>query len=740
MPCDGNVHPMQKGHGSRWCGTLLIMLALVGPGAGAQAGSAALRGIVVTAEGKAVESANVFVLETLDGVVTNADGRFKLGSADSVVTLVARRLGFTPLTFKVPNPRPDSIVLTLVRASPVLSPITILAGRYTANEERTATLTPLEVVTTPGTTANVNRALQTLPGIQQVDEGTGLFVRGGDSHETKVFLNEVAMLNPLDIQSPNGTFMGSVDPFLLDGIVFSSGGFGARFGNALSAAVNLRTQGRPAKRALSASLGLAGVSVSIAEPAFRRVGLRGATNLFDLRPLIAVNGSSQKYDPVPRGSDLSASVIASSKEAGELTLFGIRKTDRLGVAFDDPSYSGTFGLSSNSDLIAATWRAEFGSLATTLATSAGTFDKDELYGTFELSTRLLQKQAFGQADWVVSDRLTLRSGIEAEKVRAEFEGSVPNTATDVAPGSRIRKLGSDITGIRTGVFAESDARIGQRLRVVAGARSDASDLTDERTVDPRVSIALRTLKSATLTGAWGVYHEIPDALLFDPVLGDTTLRAMRAEHSIVGMQAGDNARMVRVELYHKRYSNLTRQTQDYTTATNGTGSARGVDFFAKGNAWFDTRARLTYSYVHSRRTDANSGLMADAPFDVPHTVTLVLQKSISNWQAGAAYRYSSGRPFTPVTGASFDDMERRWIPAYGAPYSERLPTLTRLDLSLSNLRQIAPGWTAILYASVNNALGRHNVYNYTYSPDYTERRQVASLFDRSLYVGATILH
>lgn len=720
--------------------TLLLGLSLLTHRAGAQGTTAPIRGIVLGSGGSPIEGANVFILETLEGVLTGADGRFHLTSSASAATLVARRLGFVPFTFKIPELRPDSIVITLERAAPLLAPMTILAGRYAANEERTATLTPLEVVTTPGTAANVNRALQTLPGIQQVDEGTGLFVHGGDSYETKVFLNEASMLNPLDIQSPNGTFMGSVDPFLLDGIVFSSGGFGARFGNALSAAVNLRTQGRPPKRALSASAGLAGLSLSIAEPVSKRVGLRTAANLFDLRPLIAVNGSSQEYDPAPRGHDLSASMIVSSAKAGELTLFGIRKTNRLGVGVDDPSYSGTFALSSTSDLLAATWRAEFGRVFTTLTASGGTVDKDEQYGTFKLSTRLRQQQLFTQVEWVARERVTLRSGAEVERVRAEFEGSVPNSATDVAPGSRIRKLGSDALGLRSGFFAESDMRIGERLRLVTGARTDASDLTHERTVDPRISAAIRTLGSATLTGAWGVYHEIPDALLFDPVLGDTTLGSMRAVHSIVGLQAGDNSEMVRVELYNKRYSNLTRQTRDYTVATNGEGSARGADLFVKGTAPLGIRARLTYSYVRSRRSDPNSGTMANAPFDVPHTVTLVLQKSIANWQAGAAYRYSSGRPFTPVTGASYSSNEQRWIPSYGDPLSERLPTLVRLDLSLSNLRQIAPGWTAVLYASVNNALGRHNVYSYTYSLDYTERRPVASLFDRSLYVGATILH
>ena len=99
----------------------------------------------------------------------------------------------------------------------------------TPGDERGATLTSLEVVTTPGATANVNRAIQTLPGAQAVDEGTALFVRGGDYTETKVLLDGAPILNSTQLRTPTGTFTGTVDPFLLDGIFFSSGGFSARY-------------------------------------------------------------------------------------------------------------------------------------------------------------------------------------------------------------------------------------------------------------------------------------------------------------------------------------------------------------------------------------------------------------------------------------------------------------------------------------------------------------------------------
>ncbi len=139
--------------------------------------------------------------------------------------------------------------------------------------ERGATLTALEVVSTPGATADIARAMQTLPGVQNVDEGTGLFVRGGDVSETKVLLNNVVMLSPYNYETPTGNYTVTVNPFLLDGIFFSSGGFGARYGNILSGVADLRTAGRPVQSSETAVAGLASVS-SRRRPRARRTASR----------------------------------------------------------------------------------------------------------------------------------------------------------------------------------------------------------------------------------------------------------------------------------------------------------------------------------------------------------------------------------------------------------------------------------------------------------------------------------
>src|SRR5262245_11208383 len=114
-----------------------------------------IRGVVRTAEGIPVVSANVFVLETLDGALSSEDGRFAVTTTQpGSLTLIVKRLGFESLQRVITVAElSDSLVIILKPGHVALAPITVQAGSYTAGEERGASLTPLEVVTTPGATA-----------------------------------------------------------------------------------------------------------------------------------------------------------------------------------------------------------------------------------------------------------------------------------------------------------------------------------------------------------------------------------------------------------------------------------------------------------------------------------------------------------------------------------------------------------------------------------------------------------
>lgn len=65
----------------------------------------------------------------------------------------------------------------------------VTASAFTAANEKGMTLTAMDVVRTPVAAADLFWAIKIFPGVQQLEEGTGLFVRGGDVSETVVLLD-----------------------------------------------------------------------------------------------------------------------------------------------------------------------------------------------------------------------------------------------------------------------------------------------------------------------------------------------------------------------------------------------------------------------------------------------------------------------------------------------------------------------------------------------------------------------
>jgi len=237
-----------------------------------------------------------------------------------------------------------------------------------------------------------------------------------------------------------------------------------------------------------------------------------------------------------------------------------------------------------------------------------------------------------------------------------------------------------------------------------------------------------------------VYHQVPDPLYFaDSLANGIQLGSMRARQRILGAQIGGGSEILRVEAYDKHYDDLAQRTRDYDVVSGGTGHARGVDVFAKGNAALGVTGRVSYSFVSSRRTDPDAGIVTRAPFDITHTMTAVADRSLfGGLRASLAYRFATGRPFTPVVGSTYDNQQQVYVPTYGAAMSDRLLPFQRLDFSTSYFRQINAGLQSVFYVSLMNLLDRTNAQRYRYNADYSRRYVVSSLFERSVYFGATL--
>src|SRR5690606_23454916 len=124
-----------------------------------------------------------------------------------------------------------------------LDAVVISAGTFSAGDNSKITaLKPLDIVTTAGSAGNIIAALQTLPGTQTVGEDGRLFVRGGEADETQTFVDGIRVAQPYGASTNELPTRGRFSPFLFSGISFSTGGYSAEYGEALSSVLLLNTQ------------------------------------------------------------------------------------------------------------------------------------------------------------------------------------------------------------------------------------------------------------------------------------------------------------------------------------------------------------------------------------------------------------------------------------------------------------------------------------------------------------------
>src|SRR5215471_19030381 len=222
-----------------------------------------LRGTVRDQTALPVARALVYVDGTQLATETDKEGRFELTLAPARAgILIVYREGFeaASVVFDPDDPVPAGALRIVLKPAPLSEIVTVFAPRTPAPPPSTYTMRPLEVVRTPGSAADLMRALQTLPGVAQIDEGAGLYVRGGDSSEVLVLLDDAVVVHPYRAETPGGGLFGSVEPFLLEGASFATGGFSAKYGNALSAVLDMHGLGRPDTTQMNVTVGLAGAS------------------------------------------------------------------------------------------------------------------------------------------------------------------------------------------------------------------------------------------------------------------------------------------------------------------------------------------------------------------------------------------------------------------------------------------------------------------------------------------------
>jgi len=714
-------------------------------------GKAFIQGQIVDETERPMAFVNVQIIDTTDGAITGRDGRFAFSTHHlGQRGLSASYIGFEPARQSLNLAAGDTATVRLVlrRILIELGETVVTVSTYTTGEDEAVTLAPLDVVTTAGASADIFRAFKTFPGVATVDDGAGLFVRGGDVSETVILLDQATVVHPYRYESPTGGVFGTISPFMVQGTAFSTGGFSARYGNALSAVLAMESLGIPKQRNYTLGLGLGAGSVGLNMPLVPdELGLRFTGNLSFTDLLFRVNNYRDEFVTAPRGYDGNLSLIYQYSPTGRLKLFNFNTADRLAVQVAEPSFDGLYSNRTDTYLHNLQWTEALADWSVQTSVSLNRHNAQQELGNLDLSPRDWTFKARADIERLLSDARVVRFGAESEHRANRLLGRSPQRDI-LDPEAAVFEFDVAYSTRRTGAYVETDLKLMRRIVSQVGVRADHHNLSGRFVVDPRLSVQYLLSKQTNVRLAWGIYHQFAAPFAYNPTSGNPKLEAQRAQHWIGGFHHQRDPFTARLELYYKPYRNLVvEHPAPVHLANTGKGRAAGADLFLKYGAYLSTpfNGWIAYSLLRSRRVQVRyNGVEiqhqeAPAPFDITHNLTLVAKAQLVNaLSGGLTFRYATGRPITPIVDAVPAADKSYYLPVEGPVGSQRLPPFQQLDGQLSYVLFFSGGHQAVFYLAVNNLLNRTNVLDYDYSIDYTQRQPRTSFFRRSIYFGTTV--
>ena len=717
--------------------TLCLLISLIGFGSLPLQAQSTLSGRVTDQKGHALPGANVFLRGTYDGANTDSTGAFRFAtSRKDTATFVVSYVGYEPFSQQLTPGKTGPLSVKLTEMTNELNTVVIAAGSFEASDEKRMTmLKPMDIVTTAGAGADITAVMNLLPGTQRVGEQTGLFVRGGSGEEANVVIDGMIVQNPYFSTMPNIQSRGRFQPFMFKGTSFSTGGYSAQYGQALSSVLLLNTTDKGSNNGLGLSLNLASAGVSY-DVASEKSSLSATGYYGNLKPLFALVPQNVDWTHVPEFSGSSLTYRLKPTKTGLLKFYGMYSDSKLGMNFRNPSSDD--GLTSmqqhnqnffTTSTYTDSWHEGRLLLYSGLSYSYDTDATSFSGANFGRSSERMQGRAV--LTRLLPNNNSLLFGTEISRVNLQ---------------NMVQGTGYKLHDNYGAMFLESQTYVGRKLAIQAGLRAEYSSVINRVNLAPRVSMAYKTGPYSQVSLAYGQFYQTPN---YRYLYLNTNLNYERADHLILNYQVIKDKRTFRVETYYKNYAQLIREfikNPDGSAApydanpyrfpigqTNNTGNgyAQGFDVF-----WRDQKTIkgldywLTYSFVDTKRLFQQYSVAAMPTFISTHNVSVVTKRYFEkiSTNIGVTYTISSGRPYYNPNRAETTE----------GFLTDRTPTVNNLSFSASHITKLGKN-LVVLYASVDNILNTRNVFTYQYTPDHKTRYTVGPPSYRNFFIGGMIM-
>jgi outer membrane cobalamin receptor len=693
--------------------TLICLLLLLI--ASATFAQTTISGKIIDAKNQPIANANVFIDGTYDGANSNAAGEFTIvATVAGNQTLVINALLYEPkkVAIVVDNYQYQTIVLKSNTTE--LNEVVITAGTLESGTiSRVSVLKPLDILTTAGNPGDIVSALQTLPGTQIVGESGRLFVRGGEANETQTFIDGLRVAQPFLQTANNVPTRSTFSPLLFKGTSFSTGGYSAEYGEALSSVLVMNTIDEPDIEKTDLGLMTLGTSLGNTKK-WKNNSISFNASYINLKPYQSLLPDNIKWIK-PYESIGGESVFRHRFNRGMLKFYTSYTAANFDLKQDDINYPDQFHIeNTNNNLYSNfSYKGGFGDNWNVFAGAsyANSFNKG-LFDIYDFTNIENASNIKLKLSKPISDMVKTSFGVDY------LYTNFSETFINISNGYNSSILA---------VFSETDLLFSKKLVAKAGFRFSKNYSLDENSISPRLALAYKIAKNKQFSMAYGIFEQAPKQ---NHLKYANYLQSEKAQHYILSYEYNKDKQLFKVEAYYKSYDNLVKYdtrmplyNSNYNN--NGFGYAKGIEFFWRDNKNIkNLEYWASYSYIDTQREYANFPKEATPSFVADHTFSLVSKYWIQKWrsQIGGTYTFNSGRPFNNPNETDFMNGK----------------TKSYNNFSVNWAYLISP--QKILFFSVTNITGIRNVYGYNYSNNKDSNgvyqvQAVVPTADRFFFVG-----
>ncbi|MBC7892078.1 MAG: TonB-dependent receptor [Sphingobacteriaceae bacterium] len=745
--------------------SVVALILLIGPVSLALAQSRqTLRGTVREAgSGQALAGVHVSARPGV-GTTTHSDGTFSLSlfPSDSL-RLTFSFVGYETVVVSYPK---TGLLQVQLRPGIALREVVVRSGRERLSEETALSRIALPLDQLRQLPAllgekDVLKVIQLLPGVQKGSEGNaGVYVRGGGPDQNLILLDEAVVYNPSHLFGFFSVFNGDV----LKGVSLTKGGFPAQYGGRLSSVIDITTkEGNRERLRGEGSVGLIASRLTLDGPLGHRASflVSGRYSYYGLitKQVMAAPTQGDFYD-------LNAKLSLDLSRRDQLSLSAYTGHDQFVGSRGSAATSLKTGLSWGNTTASLRWKHLFSEklFANTALLFSGYGLKVSNQDAISLPDNGTQVV---QLDYVSTVRdLTFKTDFEGfvsprHRLRMGGQTTLHRFRPSAVVGAAAQagtNFGAqpEITSLESGIYAEDEWKLGDRLRLNTGLR--LSHYNQHRTnflrPEPRLSLAYVLPRAWALKGSYAKMNQYVH-LLSNTGTGLPTdlwvpstdrLQPQQSEQIAVGMakdflkKTGESTGLsLTVEGYAKTMTNLisyregasfliptgsvagaSRRWEDDVTA--GRGQSYGAEVLLQKK-----RGRLTgwAGYTLSRTTwqftELNNGQPFHPRHDRRHDVSLVgIYEVTPRIRVSGTWVYGSGQALTVPVARYKATLNNAASGGFGASMNEREysgkngfrgEAYHRLDLSLQFIRPRA-GRERIWELSVYNAYNRRNPFFY----------------------------